>query len=436
MSLFSPKWKIIDGKLIKYLGKRKNVKLPNTVRIIGKSAFEHSDVVSVVLPETVKKIEVDAFKFCKELNYIKLPESLTQIESGAFFDCKKLEQVELPASLKKVDLSSTAISKIKLPESISSFRFSNCSKLSEINIPSSIKAIENGAFYLCKDLENIEIPKSVKKIGKEAFALSGLKKVFIPDSVETIEEQAFYRCEQLTSITCGKGLKTIKKEAFSWCQSLEKLIIKAENPPEIKPDAFETCKPAFNICLNSDQLEKYSVSKNWYMAKEMANANFELIDHLEDNMAQSSNELGFEFGDIIKDATSDIASLKHFISNNDINQKDRNGQTLLHFACNRSYDFLRGHLTIGALPKPVKLLLENGAIPNIKDKEGNTPLHIFAISGWSVEGEYLEDTEDILKLLKNFGADFKIRNIEGETASECANNSGQWGLSKLIDSYS
>lgn len=47
----------------------------------------------------------------------------------------------------------------------------------------------------------------------------------------------------------------------------------------------------------------------------------------------------------------------------DLNKLDQQGRTLLHYTgCRGQYDM-------------IELLLEKGADPNIKDKNGNTPLH-------------------------------------------------------------
>ena len=78
---------IIDGNvLIKYVGKLKNVEVPNGVEEIGYRAFYNMPIKSVKLPSSVKKIGKIAFAFCDNLTTVDMPDSVEFIESDAFED--------------------------------------------------------------------------------------------------------------------------------------------------------------------------------------------------------------------------------------------------------------------------------------------------------------------------------------------------------------
>ena len=79
----------------------------------------------------------------------------------------------------------------------------------------------------------------------------------------------------------------------------------------------------------------------------------------------------------------------------DINIRDKEGKTPLHWCTNR--------LMAAAI------LLENGALPNIRDNQGNTPLHYAT-------------NRNAAKLLLDKGADKTIKNNEGKTAFEMIGN--------------
>ena len=85
---------VADGGAVitKYLGKSANVTIPSvidgyTVRIIGESAFQGSDVECVIIPDTVQKIDWFAFSACHSLREITIPASVTNIGYGAFDYC-------------------------------------------------------------------------------------------------------------------------------------------------------------------------------------------------------------------------------------------------------------------------------------------------------------------------------------------------------------
>jgi hypothetical protein len=71
-----------------------------TVTVIGEDCFSGcDDLVSVILPETLKEIDNRAFSGCKNLRGIFIPEGVERIGSAAFANCLQLEAIHLPESL-------------------------------------------------------------------------------------------------------------------------------------------------------------------------------------------------------------------------------------------------------------------------------------------------------------------------------------------------
>ena len=86
--------------------------------------FENSALENIFLPSTLKRIEYNAFKDCKNLKninlpnrlefigkqcfmgstleFVDLPSTLMTIERSAFRECQNLSSVEFPASLRKI----------------------------------------------------------------------------------------------------------------------------------------------------------------------------------------------------------------------------------------------------------------------------------------------------------------------------------------------
>ena len=77
--------------------------------------FAAVDLKRIRLPKTLKTIGKSAFAFCLNLSDIIIPEGVESIKSRAFFDCLALNEIVLPESLKELEslvFSNSAINKI------------------------------------------------------------------------------------------------------------------------------------------------------------------------------------------------------------------------------------------------------------------------------------------------------------------------------------
>ena len=78
-----------------YSGKEKNLTLPSEIEgcpvtMIGKETFKNTAVESVILPNSIKKIDWFAFFGCSTLKSIAIPKSVERIEYGCFDGCPSL----------------------------------------------------------------------------------------------------------------------------------------------------------------------------------------------------------------------------------------------------------------------------------------------------------------------------------------------------------
>lgn len=123
--------------LNRYYGNEENITIPKGVTVIGLETFKNSySLVSVTIPESVRKIENDAFARCDNLKNINIPNGVTHIGYGAFRGCKSLETITIPESVVWVE----------------GFAFEACSSLKTINIPESVIYISDDVFDGCENL--------------------------------------------------------------------------------------------------------------------------------------------------------------------------------------------------------------------------------------------------------------------------------------------
>lgn len=143
--LYEEKGFIVEkGVLIKYIGREKNVIIPNGIKKIGESAFYHcTSVEGVVIPSDVKNMGKQVFKDCENLKAVQLGDGITEIPENTFFNCSKLEKINIPRTVTK----------------IGKFAFTLCYGLSKFEIPQNVTRIENYSFSNCRNLKTIKVPK-------------------------------------------------------------------------------------------------------------------------------------------------------------------------------------------------------------------------------------------------------------------------------------
>ena len=172
----------------------------------------------IVVPSEYKGLPVteigfDAFKDCTVLKSIILPASVTDIKNSAFIH-SSLAQILIPEGVTR----------------IWSNAFEGCSSLKSVTIPGSVSRIEAYAFPECTGLKSITLPDGLRRIADGVFyGCSSLADVVIPDSVEDIQMDAFAFCSSLTEIVIPAGVTDCDTDAFRGCWNLERIEVAAGN---------------------------------------------------------------------------------------------------------------------------------------------------------------------------------------------------------------
>ena len=252
-----------------------DVVIPSThngksVTKIASGAFANRPIASVVIPESVTRIEDRTFSNCRSLKSVTLPKSLTYIGAEAFADCTGLTAIDIPESVTVIGESA----------------FAGCKNLKDVTIPAGAVSVDKTSFEGCENLfktedgitgfggwitsadktiTEVQIKENVFGISDGAFEnCTNLKTVTVPENVACIGLGAFAGCDNLDSITLpfiGEkkdgsgatyfghifGAETYSKNATAVPASLKEVTL--TNAEKIADRAFYSCKTLKSIIL-------------------------------------------------------------------------------------------------------------------------------------------------------------------------------------------
>lgn len=238
---------------------------------IPDSTFSRSDIVEVVLPSTITKIEDGAFYNCTNLKRINLGDNLNFVGESAFKGCVSLEELYLGHSFQTSYVSSfsglSGLKKVIL----------NCN-----NVPGNetmqyswylldTKTANGLEFVIGKDVEvatyfnlfehhgsvnefntvstvTFEDGCKVRELDGTFRGFYNLTSVVLPESVKKVGKSTFEQCQSLESIDLSGVTELDTENLFTNCFSLKSVIL-PDNLTEIGPYMFSNCKSLVSLTI-------------------------------------------------------------------------------------------------------------------------------------------------------------------------------------------
>ena len=177
---------MLESSLFSGCERLSNITLPKSITKIGYRVFDSCSMRSIVIPDSVRIIEVGAFSTCTALESVTFGEQSKLEELGieAFYACKLLPEVHLPDTVRIIGESA----------------FRGCTGITSMVIPDSVTEIGANAFSGCSSLGSITLGEGVERIGDGALASTALSEITIPAGVKIIGRSAFYGCTKLSTV--------------------------------------------------------------------------------------------------------------------------------------------------------------------------------------------------------------------------------------------
>ena len=136
-------------RLVYCMSQETSFTIPEGVEIIGEMAFRGKKALkNVIIANSVKEIEHDAFYDCDELDNVYVPAGVKVVKSYAFAECDKL---------KKITFAGT-------PNKVSRHTFDDCDQLHAIIVPAgSSKFFRKELHFIDGDTDYLVLEKAEKK---------------------------------------------------------------------------------------------------------------------------------------------------------------------------------------------------------------------------------------------------------------------------------
>ena len=191
---------IWQGQLLDYRGTSKMPVIPDTVSVIGASAFWRSDITGVTIPSSVKLIGASAFYECASLTSVDIPGSVERIDNNAFCGCTGMTSVKLNKGLKVIGEGG----------------FNDCEGLTSLVLPEGLTTLEERAFYDCENIERFTFPKSLTDMEDSSIYTSKWYEG-LADGAELYCGSVFLGCKgekYPSKLTVRPGTKMVRIEDY------------------------------------------------------------------------------------------------------------------------------------------------------------------------------------------------------------------------------
>lgn len=218
--------------------------IPDTVTVIGESAFEESvNLINVTIPYGVETIGNQAFEYCTGLAEVTIPSTVTTIGSYAFSDCKEITSVDIPDNV----------------TAMGDGAFHQCENLTTVVIGDGLTELADYVFIDCIMLENVTLGSNIENLGISTFeGCTSLKNIEIPDGVTSIRGSTFNNCLSLESITVPASVTGIGYGSFDGCENLADIYYSGIREEWNNIEVFDGNAPLETATIHCDCIHNYS----------------------------------------------------------------------------------------------------------------------------------------------------------------------------------
>jgi len=232
---FSPLTEITIGDQVEVLppdfGRHSNITsiyLPPSLKKIGAYAFFRCEDLAgaIILGDAVTQVDYSAFAGCSSVTGLTVGKNVTTIGSGAFGSAYEYENYYGGYS-SAAPVITSLVWKARQCNSFGSLSFN---RITTLVLGDEVEVLPSRFGSNMNSLTSLTMPNSIREIGSSAFgSCTNLTELTMSTSLTKIGSSAFSGCDKLTSLYFPASVTVIGSSAFNSCDSLQSIVVAADN---------------------------------------------------------------------------------------------------------------------------------------------------------------------------------------------------------------
>lgn len=216
-----------------YVGTSEHVLIPDTidglpVTALGHRAFYEKTVTTVVVPDSVTEIGAACFSGDNYLVSLKLPDGLKRLPPASLESCMRLYDFDLPQSLEKIYSSvfefNYYLTHLTLPSSLTEIEQLNFIGLHGLQ---SLTLAEDNAAFKLDETNGLLMTADGTRLLHCFSDIVPAEEIILPEGVKIVDPFAFHYNYDVKRIVLPEGVETIGAMAFAMCPNLTEIVIPA-----------------------------------------------------------------------------------------------------------------------------------------------------------------------------------------------------------------